>query len=66
MSGDAGPLIELREVGFGVVAAVMQVAQTGSARQVARAKEILADARRGLYRLLAEDEPEKEDDAPAG
>lgn len=56
VAGDAGPLVELREVGFGVAAAVMQVAQTGSERQVARAKEILAETRKALYRLLAEDE----------
>lgn len=62
--GDAGPLIELREVGFGVVAAVMQVAQTGSAGQIARAKEILTDARKSLYRLLAEDEPTEPEGGP--
>jgi len=61
--GDAGPLIDLREVGFGMAAAVMQVAQTGSERQIARAKEILTEARKSLYRLLAEDEPEQEGDA---
>jgi DNA-binding PadR family transcriptional regulator len=55
--GDAGPLIDLREVGFGVAAAVMQVAQTGTARQIARARQILTEARKSLYRLLAEDEP---------
>lgn len=55
--GNAGPLMDLREVGFGVVAAVMQVAQTGSERQIARAKEILAETRKSLYRLLGEDEP---------
>jgi DNA-binding PadR family transcriptional regulator len=60
--GDAAPLIDLREEGFGVAAAVMQVAQTGSERQVARAKEILNDARKSLYRLLAEDEPASEED----
>lgn len=64
--GDAGPLIELREIGFGVIAAVMQVAHTGSERQVARAKEILTETRRSLYRLLAEDEPPNEDGASAG
>lgn len=62
--GDAGPLIDLRDVGFGVAAAVMQVAQTGSERQIARAKDILNEARKSLYRLLAEDEPPTEDDVP--
>lgn len=55
--GEAGPLMDLREIGFGVVAAVRQVAQTGSERQIARAKEILAETRKSLYRLLGEDEP---------
>lgn len=59
--GDAGPLIDLRDVGFGVVAAVMQVAQTGSERQIARAKDILNEARKSLYRLLAEDETDEDD-----
>jgi len=61
--GDAASLIDLREVGFGMAAAVMQVAQTGSERQIARAKEILTEARKSLYRLLAEDEPEQEGDS---
>jgi DNA-binding PadR family transcriptional regulator len=62
--GHAAPLIDLREEGFGVAAAVMQVAQAGSERQVARAKEILGEARKSLYRLLAEDDPTNEDDEP--
>jgi DNA-binding PadR family transcriptional regulator len=60
---DAGPLMDLREVGFGVVAAFMQVAQAGSERQIARAKEILTETRKSLYRLLAEDEPAGKGDA---
>jgi DNA-binding PadR family transcriptional regulator len=55
---DAGPLMQLREIGSGVVSAVMQVAQAGSERQIARAQEILTETRKSLYRLLAEDEPE--------
>lgn len=35
-------------------AALMQVAQTGSPAQVAKAKQILTDSRRSLYLLLAE------------
>ncbi|MBW8482290.1 PadR family transcriptional regulator [Actinomadura parmotrematis] len=42
-------------------AAVMQIVHSGSAAHVEQATRILADARRGLYRLLADDEP----DAPA-
>jgi DNA-binding PadR family transcriptional regulator len=56
MDDDAGPLIDLRDEGFGVAAAVMQVAQTGNEGQIARAKQILTDARKALYRLLAEEE----------
>jgi hypothetical protein len=41
---------------------VMQVAQSGTERQVARAKEILTETRKNLYRLLAEDEPAGEGD----
>lgn len=55
--GEAAPLADLRDVGFGVVSALMQVAQTGSDRQLARAKEILLETRKSLYRLLAEDDP---------
>jgi DNA-binding PadR family transcriptional regulator len=56
VAAGAGPLVELREVGFGVVAAVMQVAQTGTARQIAKTREILSDARKRIYRLLGEDD----------
>lgn len=38
-----------------LVIAVRQVAQVGTAKQVDEAKAILGEARRGLYRLLAED-----------
>ena len=56
VAGDMGPLMDLREVGFGVAAAVMQVAQAGNASQVARAKDILTQTRKSLYKLLAEDD----------
>lgn len=46
----------LRETGFGVGAAVMQVARAGSEAQVAKTKEILEDARRKIYQILAEDD----------
>lgn len=46
----------LRERGIEVIAAVMQVAAAGSEAQNARAEKILADTRRALYRLLAEDD----------
>ena len=48
----------LREVGFQVGAAVMQVARAGSEAQVAGTRQILEDARRRIYQILAEGEPE--------
>lgn len=54
-SGAVGStLVELRDLAFQVGAAVMQVARAGSQEQVERAKEILAETRREIYRLLAE------------
>ncbi len=51
------PMMELRDIGFQVAAALMQVARAGSATQIGQAKQILTDTRKRLYRLLAEDEP---------
>lgn len=42
-----------------VMAAVMQVATAGTPRQAERAERILADTRRALYRMLAEDDDEE-------
>jgi DNA-binding PadR family transcriptional regulator len=54
-----GPLGEglgqLREAGGQLAAAAMQVARTGSEAQRKHAAEILADARKKIYGLLAED-----------
>jgi DNA-binding PadR family transcriptional regulator len=60
---DAGSsdLMDLaRQVGM----AVMQVLQAGSPAQKERAREVLADARRRLYGILAEDEPREDPPAP--
>ncbi len=43
-----------------VMAAVMQVATAGSDAQAEKAEKVLVDARRALYRLLAEDDEEEE------
>jgi replicative DNA helicase len=40
--------------------AATQVAHAGSAGQRAEARKVLAEARRALYRILAEDVPGKE------
>ena len=53
---DAEPFAGVRDEGMGVGAAVMQVMRMGNPQQVRRAREILAEARRSLYRLLAEDD----------
>jgi hypothetical protein len=39
-----------------VAGAVIQVAQVGNAAQVARAKDLMTNTRRSLYRILAEDD----------
>jgi hypothetical protein len=48
---------ELRSLASQVTAALMQVAFAGSEAQVDEAKKVLADTRRALYRILAEDDP---------
>jgi DNA-binding PadR family transcriptional regulator len=63
--GASGELHDLRHSAQALAIAAMQVAQTGTKQQLAEAKEILEDARRGLYRLLAGDAPtdDPQDDA---
>jgi DNA-binding PadR family transcriptional regulator len=61
MSGDAGS--EARELGNlmrEVASAFVQVMRTGSKAQMTKAGEVLANARRDLYRILADGEPEGE------
>ena len=53
---EADPRFELRRLSVAVGTAAMQVAEVGSARSLDQAREILADARRRLYRLLADDD----------
>lgn len=48
--------LQLRERLGQVMGAAAQVAQIGTAGQVARAEVILTDTRKALYRLLAEDD----------
>jgi DNA-binding PadR family transcriptional regulator len=48
---------DLRRLSFQVGAAAMQVAHVGSPGSLDQARDILTDARRRLYRLLADDEP---------
>ncbi len=51
--------LELRGLVRQIGVAVFQVASAGDAQQVAKAKELLNETRRGLYRILAEDEPQE-------
>jgi DNA-binding PadR family transcriptional regulator len=57
VAGGGEQAAELRGLIFGVGAAVMQVVQAGNDEQVAAAGKVLEDARRALYRILAEDDP---------
>jgi DNA-binding PadR family transcriptional regulator len=54
--GVSDRLLDLREAGFQVGAAVMQVARAGSDAQAERAVAVLDEARRKIYQILAEDE----------
>ncbi len=54
--------VQLRNTVKQVIVAVTQVAQAGSAAQVAQAGKILADTRRSLYRILAADGEEAGED----
>jgi hypothetical protein len=53
---DVGALFrEMRRVGM----AVGQIGHVGSANQVTKARSVLAEARRALYSVLAEDESDE-------
>jgi DNA-binding PadR family transcriptional regulator len=52
--------MELRALVAQVGAAMAQIAFTGTEAQIQQARKALADTRRALYRILAEDEPEAE------
>jgi DNA-binding PadR family transcriptional regulator len=54
--------VQLQDTIRQVAVAVTQVAQAGSAAQVAQASKILADTRRALYRILAADGEEAGED----
>jgi len=59
MGGDVQEQMgEFRELIVEVASAVRQVIGSGSTAQVAVAKKILKDARKALYRLLADDDKE--------
>ena len=49
-------IVALRDLAHNVMAATRQVAHAGTAAQVESAQQVLRDARRSLYRLLAGEE----------
>jgi DNA-binding PadR family transcriptional regulator len=52
----AGSMREMKDLLAQVIRATVQVMQVGDERQQAEARTILSDARKALYRLLAEDD----------
>jgi DNA-binding PadR family transcriptional regulator len=54
-SGSNEGLLGLRDVGFQVGAAVMEVARSGTEAQIARARHILEQTKKDIYRILADD-----------
>jgi DNA-binding PadR family transcriptional regulator len=58
-TGSTDGLLDLRDVGFRVGAAVMQVARAGSESQVTKAREILEETRRRIYQILADEDSEE-------
>jgi DNA-binding PadR family transcriptional regulator len=49
--------LQFREAALQLRAAVQQIAAAGNAEQAGRAREVLDEARRALYGILAEDAP---------
>jgi DNA-binding PadR family transcriptional regulator len=56
--------VEFHDLIRQVMMAVMEVRRAGSAEQVAQARDVLAKARRSLYRILAEDASAEAGDGP--
>jgi len=56
-AGVSKDMMELRTLISQVVAAVQEVVGSGTDEQHAKARDVLAEARRSLYRILAGDEP---------
>ncbi|RNL83055.1 PadR family transcriptional regulator [Halostreptopolyspora alba] len=52
-----GPSAQFQEVAAQFTAAANQVAQVGTSEQIERARELVAESKRNLYRILAEDDP---------
>ena len=54
--GGGSDAVQLRDLLHQVMAATLQLSQVGSAATTAEARKLLVETRRGLYRLLAEDD----------
>jgi hypothetical protein len=64
MAHDVDPNdVNLRKAGGTLIAAAIQVSQAGSPGQKARAIEVLNEARRLIYGILGEAEPESTEEA---
>jgi DNA-binding PadR family transcriptional regulator len=64
-SGGGSDAVQLRDLLHQVMAATLQLAQVGSPATTGEARKLLVETRRGLYRLLAEDDGGSADAAPA-
>ena len=54
-------VFELFNIGRQVAMAIVQIAQAGTPEQTTAAREVLTNARRAIYSILAEDEPTETD-----
>jgi hypothetical protein len=61
--GGGSDAVQLRDLLHQVMAATLQLSQVGSPATTAEARKLLVETRRGLYRLLAEDDGGSADDA---
>jgi DNA-binding PadR family transcriptional regulator len=59
-------LHDLRSLVFGLGKAAFQVVQVGDEQQWAQAMEVLDEARRSLYRILAEEAPDAAEEEQTG
>jgi DNA-binding PadR family transcriptional regulator len=53
------PMRELKALMGGIMGASWQLAQTGDEQQLQKARELLVETRRGLYRILAEEDDQQ-------
>jgi DNA-binding PadR family transcriptional regulator len=58
LAGPGGPAVEMRSLIGQVAMAAFQVVSAGTEAQAAQARQVLAETRKSLYRILAADEEE--------